>query len=72
MQGKVNTYAKMKSKYCKKGVVSCKSMQKLVWLNSLNSYSEMFRKKAVLKFLGKHAWRRPLLSKFTACSLERY
>ena len=27
VQGKVNTYAKMKkSKYCKKGVVSCKSM----------------------------------------------
>ena len=28
-------------------------------------------KKAVLKFLGKHTWRRPLLSRCTACSLER-
>ena len=32
----------------------------------------MFRNKAVLKFLGKHAWQRPLVSRCTDCSLERY
>ena len=31
VQGKVNTYPKMKGKYCNKGVVSCKNMQILVW-----------------------------------------
>ena len=44
-----------KSKYCKKVVVSCKSMRKLIWLNSCNSCSEMFRKIATLKFIGEHA-----------------
>ena len=57
----------MQRKYCKKGLVTCKSMQKLVWLNSWNSCSEMFRKTAALKFLGKHAWWRPLLSMCTTC-----
>ena len=32
--GKVNTYAKLKGKYCKKSVRPCKSMWKLVWPNS--------------------------------------
>ena len=71
-EGKVNTYAKQKSKYCKKGVVSCKSIRKLVWPNSHKNYSELFQKKAALKFLGKHAWQRPRLSRCTTCSLERY
>ena len=62
MQGIVNTYAKVKSKYCKKGVVPCKSMRKLFWLKSSISCSEMFRKRAALKFLGKRAWWRTLLS----------
>ena len=35
VQGKVNTYAKMKNKYCKKGVVPCKNMQKMDWPNIL-------------------------------------
>ena len=34
VQWKVKTYEKKKSEYCKKGFVSCKSMQKLVWPNS--------------------------------------
>ena len=39
VQGKVNTYAKMKkSKYCKKGVKSHKSMWKMVWLNNWNYF----------------------------------
>ena len=58
----------MKSKYCKKG----ENMRKFVWPNSQNSYSEIFRKKAILKLLGKHAWQIPLLSSFTAYSLELY
>ena len=61
VQGTVNTYAKIKS------------MQKLVWWNSINSFSEIrFLGKAVLRFLGKHTWRRPLLSRCTPRSLERY
>ena len=30
VQEKVNIYEKVKSKYCKKGMVSCKSMRKLI------------------------------------------
>ena len=61
VQGTVNTYAKIKS------------MQKLVWWNSINSFSEIrFLGKAVLRFLGKHTWRRPLLSRCTPRNLERY
>ena len=52
----------MKSKYCKNGVVSCKSLQKLAWPNSQNSCSEMFQKKGVVKFLGKHEWPETALS----------
>ena len=44
VKGKVNTYARLRSKYCKKSIVSCKSMRKLVWLNSSNSVSKMFLK----------------------------
>ena len=62
--------SKMKSKYSKRGIVSCKRMWKLVWPNIKNSYSEMFRKKAFLKFLGKHEWRRSLLSRYTVYSLD--
>ena len=47
VQGKVNTYVKMKSRYCQKSVVS---MRKLVRPNSYNNYSEMFRKKRFLNF----------------------
>ena len=54
MQGKVNTYAKVKRKYYNKGLVSCKSMRKLIWLSSWNTWNEMLRKIAVLRFLGKH------------------
>ena len=71
-QGKVNTKAKVKSKYYKERVESCKNIQKLIWLNSWNSCAEMFRKIATLKFLGKHAWCRPFLFRCTAYSLERY
>ena len=60
VQGTVHTYAKIKS------------MRRLIWSKSKSSYSEMFRQKAVLRFLGKHAWRRTLLSRCTASSLERY
>ena len=61
-QGKVNTYAKMKrNKYCKKGLMSCKTMWKMVWLNSWHNCSDMFRKVIFLKFQGKHEWWRPLL-----------
>ena len=61
VQGTVNTYAKIKS------------MQKLVWWNSINSFSEIrFLGKAVLRFLGKHTWRRPFLSRYTPRILERY
>ena len=59
---KVRTYTKIKSKYCKKGVVSCTSMKKLIWLNSWNSCPEIFHRVAVLKFLRNYAWWRPLLS----------
>lgn len=30
----VNTYAIVKSKYCKRGIMSSKNMGKLIWLNS--------------------------------------
>ena len=67
---KVNGYVKLKSKYWKKGLVSCKSMQKLIWPNR-TAILKCFEK-TVLNFLGKHAWRRPLLPRCTAFSLERY
>ena len=63
VQGKVNTNAKIKKS---------KSMWKMVWLNSWNNCSEMFWKIAVLNFLEKHAWWRPLLPRCAACSLELY
>ena len=72
VQGKVNTYSKVKSKYCKKDAVSCKRMQKLVWLNSSISCSEMFQNRTALTFIRKHLWWRSLLSTFTACSMKRY
>ena len=56
VQGKVNTYWKVKRKYCKKGVVSCKTMRKLFWLNIWNSSSEMLRNIVILKFLERY-WR---------------
>ena len=73
VQGKANTYAKMKkSKHCKKGVAFCKILWKMVWLKSSDNCSEMFQKIAVLKFLGKHAWWRPLLPRCATRSLEHY
>ena len=42
VQGKVNTYIKMKSKYCDKSGMSYKGMRKLFWLNSSVSCPEMF------------------------------
>ena len=70
---KLNTSAKMKnSKYCKKGVVSCKNMWKMVWLNNRNNPFEMFRKIASFEFLEKDAWRRPLVPRCAACSLGSY
>ena len=71
-QRKVNVYAKVKNEYCKKGVVSFKSLRKLIWLKIWNSCSDMFRKITVLTFPGKHAWWRPLFSSCTARRLERY
>ena len=72
VQGRVNVYAKMKSKHCKKGVVPCKSMYKLVWLDIWNSFSLIFPKIVVLKFLGKYVRCRSLLSRCGTCSLEHY
>ena len=57
-QRTINTYSKIKSK------------RKLVWSNRTAILK--CSKKAVLRFLGKHAWRRPLLSRCTASILERY
>ena len=48
-------------KHAKIGLV--KQLEQLFW---------NVPKKAVLRFLGKHAWRRPLLSRCTASCLERY
>ena len=48
-------------KHAKIGLV--KQLEQLLW---------NVPKKAVLRFLGKHAWRRPLLSRCTGSSLERY
>ena len=73
VKGKANTYVKMKkSKYCKNGVVPCKSMWKMVWINNWNNCSVMFRKIGVLEFLGRHAWWRSLLLRCAACSLKSY
>ena len=63
---------KWKSKYYKKGVVSCKSMQNLIWLNSWTSCSEIFHNIVLGKFLRKYVWWRPLLCRCTTGSLERY
>ena len=69
VQRKGSTYAKMKKrKYCKKGTLSCKSIWKIVWLNSWNNRSDMFQKIAVIKFTGKHACWRPLLPRCATCS----
>ena len=46
--GQVKTYTKLKSKYCEKGTVPCKSIRKLVWLNTWNSWTEMLWKIAVI------------------------
>ena len=73
VQGKVNTYAKMKkSKHCKKDNDILQEHMKIVWLKRWDNCYEMFQKIAVLKFLGKHAWWRPLLPRCAAYSLERY
>ena len=50
-----------------------KSMQILICLILCNGFSKMFQKVLVLKFLGKHVWWRPLLSRcITAYSLKPY
>ena len=58
MQGKRNTYTEVKNKYCKKGVVSCKSITKLIWLDiaqqlfrndSRNSCLKISRKTIMIK-----------------------
>ena len=67
VQGKVNTYAKMnKGNTARKTTLSCKNIWKIVWLKSWGDCYEMFQKIAVLKFLGKHAWWRPLLPRCAA------
>ena len=68
MQGKVNIYTKMKSKYCKKGVVSCKSMRKLVWPNGLNSYSQTCSNNHLYKTTT--CLRRPMLSSPKQISIQ--
>ena len=50
----------------------CKSMWKMVRLNSWNICSEMFWKVPAFKFLGKHVWWRPLLTMSAASILKRY
>ena len=45
---------------------------KMVRLNNWNNCSEMFRKIAIPKFLGEHAWRRLFLPRCAAWSLEHY
>ena len=71
-QGKVETCTKLKSKYCKKGTVSSKSIRKLVCLNTWNSWTEMFWKIAVLQLFWKQEWWRQILSRCAACSMEHY
>ena len=53
VQGKVNTNAKVKIKYLKKVVVSCKSMRRVIWWNSWKSSSEMFQKNSYSKTYRK-------------------
>ena len=44
----------------------------MVWLNKWNSCSEIFRKIAVVEFLGRHTWWRSLLPRCAGCTLECY
>ena len=60
-QKKVKNYSKVKSNYCKKGTVFCKSIRKLVWLNTWNSWTEMFWKIVVLQLFWKQKWWRQIL-----------
>ena len=62
-QKKVKNYSKVKSNYCKKGTVFCKSIRKLVWLNTWNSWTEMFWKIVVLQLFWKQKWWRQILSR---------
>ena len=48
VQGEVKVKEKTKRQNCGEDVVSYKTMQKLIWLNSGNSCSEMLRKNFVL------------------------
>ena len=50
VQGKVNSYAKMRSKYCKKGVVPCKSMRKMIWPIVKTAILKYSQKKLFLNF----------------------
>ena len=65
MQGKVNTCAKMKSKYYEKGALSYKS----IWKFS-GQTEQLFRNVTKKAVVGNHAWWRPLLSRCTACNIE--
>ena len=58
----------LRKKYCKKGVVACKSIRKLIWLNIETAVLKCF--KNILKFLGKHKWCRPLIFRCTAYSQD--
>ena len=72
VQGKVNTYPKMKSKYLEwkalYHVKTCKYWSAEIVRAAILKCSE---KKAVLKS-ARETWWRPILPRCTACSLERY
>ena len=69
VHGKINTDAANTERKAKCLAKACKNF---FWLNNLSTCSEMFWKIGVLKFSGKHIQWRPLLSRCTACSTERY